>query len=47
MQNDLHQMENKLTNKISNLEEIVKNIQGLLKLEGNKIWEKHIEIPHE
>ena len=47
MQNGLHEMKNKLTNKISNLEDTLQNIQDLLKQEWNQMLKKHRRIPHE
>ena len=43
----MHEIENKLTNKISNLEDTLQNIQDLLKQEGKEIPKKYRRIPHE
>ena len=47
VQNDLHEMENKFTNKISNLEDTLQDSQALLKPKGNEIPEQYRRIPHE
>ena len=51
LENNLHvsldKMENKITNRISSLQDTRKDIQALLRMEGKQMQEQHKRIPHE